>query len=67
MYERVFNKGETKYIIPLSEVDLTSDAVWGPGEGERIRAEDQEESKKGNSSGKSALSEVFTPIFKKLD
>lgn len=65
MYERVFTE-KKKHFVPISEVDLDSDAVWRPGEGERIRAEDLEESKKRKSSGKSALSEVFDLNFKKV-
>jgi hypothetical protein len=62
VYERVF-KGKKNHIIGISEVDLLSDAVWGPGEGEGIRAKDLEESKERKSSMKTALSEVFSPNF----
>ena len=60
MYERVF-KGTTRLFIPICEVDLLSDAVWGPGDGERIRAQDL--AKKGKSSMKAALLEVLSPNF----
>ena len=62
MYERVF-KGKMRPFIPISEVDLLSDAVWAPGEGDRIRAKDLEE--KRNSSMKAALLEVLSPNFLK--
>ncbi|EMD40284.1 hypothetical protein CERSUDRAFT_62300 [Gelatoporia subvermispora B] len=31
------------FLIPLNEVDLDTDAVWAPGDGERIRAQEQKE------------------------
>ena len=64
MYERVF-KGKRNIFIPISEVDLLSDAVWGPGEGDLIRAQDLEESKRRKPSMKSAISKVLTPNFLK--
>jgi len=59
-YERIF-KGKTKHFIPKSEVDLVSDAVWEPGQGDQIRAQDLEESKK--KTAKSALSIVLASNF----
>ena len=61
-YERVF-KGKKKCFIPMSEVDLKSDAVWGPGQGDRIRAQDLEELKNKKHSMKSAILKVLTRIF----
>ena len=29
------------HFVPLLDVDLDTDAVWGPGDGVRVRAEDQ--------------------------
>ena len=43
----------------MSEVDLVSDAVWGPGQGDRIRAQDLEESK----NKQTALFEVLSSNF----
>jgi hypothetical protein len=63
-YERFF-EGKTKHFIPMSEVDFVSGAVWEPGEGDRIRAEDLEESKKKKPSMKSAILKVLTPNFLK--
>jgi len=61
-YERFF-KGKTRHFIPKSEVDLASDAVWEPGQGDRIREQDLEESKKRRPSMKSALSKVLIQNF----
>ena len=58
-YERVF-EGKTKHFIPISEVDLVSDAVWEPGQGDRIRAQDLEESINRWPSMKLAISKVLT-------
>ena len=57
-YERFF-EGKTKHFIPKSEVDLVSDAVWEPGQGDRIRAQDRKDSEKKESSMKLAFSRVF--------
>ena len=65
-YERVF-QGKTKHFIPKSEVDLGSDAVWGPGEGDRIRAQDLEDPKNKKHSMKSALIKVLTLNFRNVD
>ena len=67
-YERVF-KGKTRLFIPKSEVDLIikSDDVWGPGQGDRIRAQD-EESKNKKHTMKSAILKVLTPnILRSID
>ena len=61
-YERVFKKKKIHY-IPLLEVDLVRDAVWEPGQGDRIREQDREESKNKKSSTKTALSKVLTLKF----
>jgi len=58
-YERVFER-KTKHFIPMSEVDLASDAVWEPGQGARVRAQDLRESKNRKPSMRTALSEVLT-------
>ena len=63
-YERFF-KGKTNHFIPLSDVDFVSDAVWKPGQGDRIRAQDMEESKNKKPSMKSAILKVLTPNFLK--
>ena len=60
IYERLF-QGKTKHFIPKSEVDLVSDAVWEPGQGDRIRAQDQKDSEKKVSSMKLAFSRVLQP------
>ena len=61
-YERVF-EGKTEHFVRQSEVDLASDAVWEPGEGDRIREQDREESKNEKPSTKTALSKVLSPNF----
>ena len=62
-YEK-FYKGETNHFIPKSEVDLASDAVWKPRQGDQRRAQDLKESKKEKPSMKLALSSrVLTPKF----
>ena len=61
-YQRVF-KGKMTHFIPKSKVKPVSDAVWGHGGGDRIRAQDLEESKNKKLSLKSALSKVLTPNF----
>ena len=60
-YERIF-EGKTKHFILKSEVDLVSDAVWEPGQGQgdRIRAQDQKDSERKKSSMKEAISKVLT-------
>lgn len=60
VYER-FSEGKTTLLIPSSEVDLTSDAVWEPGQGDQIRAQDEKDSEKKESSMKLAFSKVFRP------
>ncbi|KJA17730.1 hypothetical protein HYPSUDRAFT_146045 [Hypholoma sublateritium FD-334 SS-4] len=42
LYER-FVLGRTTHFVPLKEVDLVTDAVWGPGEGAAVRARDLNE------------------------
>ena len=64
VYER-FYEGKTTHFVPISKVDLASNAVWKPGQGDQIRARDLEESKKRKPSMKSALSIVLTPNFLK--
>ena len=63
-YER-FYKGKTTHFVPMSEVDLASDAVWEPGQKDKILAQDLEESKKKRPSMKSAFARVLTPNFLK--
>ena len=60
MYERVF-EGKMTHFVPSSEVDLVSDAVWEPGQGDLIRAQDQRDSEKKVSSMKVAFSRVLKP------
>ena len=60
IYER-FWEGKTTHFIPKSKVDLASDAVWEPGQGDQIRAQDQKESEEKVSSMKLAFSKVFRP------
>ncbi|KAF9235205.1 amino acid permease/ SLC12A domain-containing protein [Melanogaster broomeanus] len=43
-YER-FILGERQHFVPLLEVDLETDAVWKPGDGARIREQDELETK----------------------
>ncbi|KAI0684368.1 amino acid permease-domain-containing protein [Earliella scabrosa] len=40
MWERLW-LGQRRHMVPLAEVDLDTDAVWGPGEGVRIREEEE--------------------------
>ena len=63
-YER-FYKGKTTHFTSKSEVDLASDAVWKPGQGDERRAQDLEESKKEKPSMKKAFIRVLTPNFLK--
>ncbi|KAF9461615.1 amino acid permease/ SLC12A domain-containing protein [Collybia nuda] len=42
LYER-FYLGRLNHFVPVSEVDLVKDAVWGPGEGDIIREQDRQE------------------------
>ena len=60
IYER-FCEGKTTHFVPKSEVDFVSDAVWGPGQGDQIRAQDRKDSEKELSSMKLALSRVLQP------
>jgi len=60
IYER-FGEGKTTHFIPSSEVDLASDAVWEPGQGDQIRAQDEKDSEKKESSMKLAFSRVLQP------
>ena len=57
-YERFF-EGKTRHFLSELEVDLESDVVWGPGEGDLIRAKDKQESINKKSAMKRALSDVF--------
>ncbi|KAH9884943.1 amino acid permease/ SLC12A domain-containing protein [Cubamyces lactineus] len=41
IYER-FWLGQTTHLVPLLEVDLDTDAVWQPGGGEKLRAQEAE-------------------------
>lgn len=63
VYER-FYEGKKRHFIPRSEVDLATDAVWKPGEGDAIRARDFKESDKRSMN--SALLRVLTPNFPKI-
>ena len=57
-YERFF-EGKTRHFLSKFEVDLVSDVVWGPGEGDVIRAKDKQESINKKPAMKRALSDVF--------
>ena len=46
--------------MPTSEIDLASDAVWGPGGGARIRAQDEEEARNEMHPCGRALRTVFS-------
>ena len=59
-YERVC-QGKKTHFVPSSEVDLASDAVWEPGQGDQIRAQDQKDSEEKESSMKVAFSRVLQP------
>lgn len=45
VYERLWLEKRT-HMVPLAEVDLNTDAVWAPGEGARVRAEEVAEREK---------------------
>ena len=60
IYER-FCKGKTTHFVPISEVDLASDAVWEPGQGVQILAQDLKDSETKESSMKLAFSRVLQP------
>ena len=60
IYER-FCEGKTTHFVPSFEVDLASDAVWEPGKGDEIRAQDQMDSEKKESSMKIAFSRILQP------
>ena len=64
VYER-FYKGKTTHFVRKSEADLVSNAVWEPGQGDKIRAQDLEESNMKKSSTKTAIFRVLTPNFLK--
>ena len=55
VYER-FYLGKNRHFRPKHEVDLATDAVWKPGEGDMVRAQDNNlELDVNKSSMKSAL------------
>ena len=58
LYER-FYEGKRTHFISKYEADLASDAVWRPGEGDKIRAQDNQDSHKISSSMRSALWRVL--------
>ena len=60
MYERSC-KEKTTHFVRSTEVDFASDAVWEPGQGDQIRAQDQRESEKKVSSMKVAFLRVLQP------
>ena len=60
VYER-FCEGKTRHFVSISEVDLASDAVWEPGQGDQIRAQDKKESETKESSFLVAFSRVLKP------
>ena len=62
VYER-FYKGKTTHFVRKSEADLVSNAVWQPGQGDKIRAQDKKDSEKKVSSMKTAIFRVLTPNF----
>ncbi|RDX47758.1 hypothetical protein OH76DRAFT_1353813 [Lentinus brumalis] len=49
LWERFWLK-KTQHMVPLMEVDLDTDAVWGPGDGVRIREEEAEEREKRDAA-----------------
>jgi amino acid permease len=57
VYER-FYEGKKRHFIPKAEVDLATDAVWKPGQGDMIRAQDEKNSDKSTTM-KSALWRVL--------
>jgi len=63
-YERIFER-KTKHFISKLEVDLVTDAVWGPDPAERdqILAQDKEDSINKRPSMKAAIIKVLTPNF----
>ena len=64
VYER-FCEGKKRHFISKSEVDLATDAVWKPGDGDKIRAQDHKDSDKKKSSMISAWSRVLAPNLRK--
>ncbi|KAF8804296.1 amino acid permease [Phlegmacium glaucopus] len=62
LYER-FYLGKKQHFIPKSQVDLVTDAVWKPGEGDAVRAQDQKES---DEKKKSSVLARVTPKFLKM-
>ena len=62
IYER-FYEGKMTHFVPSSEVDLVSDAVWGPGQGDQIRAQDLKDSEMKMSSMKLAFSSPDSELF----
>ena len=62
LYERFYLGKKTHFISKL-DVDFVSDAVWRPGEREKILAQDHKDSVDKLSSMKSALLSVMTPKF----
>jgi len=63
VYER-FYLGKNQHFIPKCEVDLVTDAVWKPGEGDIVRAQDRKESdekKRNNVVDCSIFQSCMTP------
>ena len=58
IYER-FVQGKTTHFVPITEVDLKSDTVWEPGQGDGIRAQDQRDAEK-----ESSMKLAFTKVMK---
>lgn len=64
VYER-FYLGKNQHFIPKCEVDLVTDAVWKPGEGDFIRAQDRKESDEKKSVKSAFFARVLTLNFLK--
>ena len=46
--------------MPTSEINLVTDRIWEPGEGARIREQDEEEARKEMSPLRRALLKAFS-------
>jgi len=43
IYEKLVLGRRGQYLVPVKDVDLITDAVWGPGDGDVVRARDKKE------------------------
>ncbi|KAF8165965.1 amino acid permease-domain-containing protein [Crassisporium funariophilum] len=59
LYERYYMK-ITQHFVPESQINFTTHAVWGPGEGDVIRARDRKEFEDRVSSQPSSAARVRT-------